>query len=194
MCKYIHNLPCTFTTTSFVEVLFQHNMTIFLRLSLATSFPSLPSLLCSPWRALTFFVFRKASHFSFSVLRPGKTLESLSLIPEWRRYRCTADARGELRETSKGAERDRERDRTNMEGRGKRDENRPQGNTKKRCQERGKSLRQTAVKLHFTDRQDTSFTFCPLRASIWNGNRKRDIKRLLTRHTTNTRLSKRYPV
>lgn len=46
---------------------------------------------------LTFFVFRKASHFSFSVLRPGKTLESLSLMPEWRRYRSTADARGELR-------------------------------------------------------------------------------------------------
>lgn len=34
---------------------------------------------------LTFFVFKKASHFSFSVLRPGKTLESLSLIPECRR-------------------------------------------------------------------------------------------------------------
>lgn len=45
----------------------------------------------------TFFVLRKASHFSFSVLRPGKTLESLSLMPEWRRYRSTADARGELR-------------------------------------------------------------------------------------------------
>lgn len=35
--------------------------------------------------ARTFLVLRKASHFSFSVLRPGKTLESLSLMPEWRR-------------------------------------------------------------------------------------------------------------
>lgn len=30
----------------------------------------------------TFFVLRNASHFSFSVLNPGKTFESLSLMPE----------------------------------------------------------------------------------------------------------------
>lgn len=52
---------------------------------------------------LTFLVLgKKASHFSFSVLRPGNTLESLSFMPEWRRYSSTAEARGELRREGEG--------------------------------------------------------------------------------------------
>lgn len=59
---------------------------------------------CVAASTLTFLAFRKSSHFSFSVLWPGKTLESLSLMPEWRRYRRTAQARGELKWTKKAGD------------------------------------------------------------------------------------------
>lgn len=56
---------------------------------------------------------KKGSHFSFSEMRPGKTRESRSLMPECLRYSSTADARGELGERRREVrfERVRERER-----------------------------------------------------------------------------------